>query len=74
MTHHSCLFQSCALEQVCMRQDLLSRNLNLVLLTSGLSDEARADFRVMKDLGEHTRIAPEVRRKRFLDFIRDMKK
>lgn len=41
---------------------------------TGLSDEARADFRVMKDLGEHTRIAPEVRKRRFLDFIRDMNK
>lgn len=40
---------------------------------TGLSEEARADFRVMKDLGEHTRIGPEVRKKRFLDFIRDMK-
>lgn len=41
---------------------------------TGLSDEARADFRVMKDLGEHTRISPAVRRKRCLDFIRDMKR
>ena len=38
----------------------------------GLSEEARADFRVMKDLGEHTRVSPEIRRRRCMDFIRDM--
>ena len=28
----------------------------------------------MKDLGEHTRVSPEVRQKRCMDFIRDMKR
>ena len=40
----------------------------------GLSEEARADFRIMKDLGEHTRVNPVIRRKRCLEFIKDMKK
>ena len=43
-------------------------------LLLGLSEEARADFRIMKDLGEHTRISPAVRQKRCLQFIKDMKR
>nr|XP_022341463.1 piwi-like protein 1 isoform X1 [Crassostrea virginica]XP_022341464.1 piwi-like protein 1 isoform X1 [Crassostrea virginica]XP_022341465.1 piwi-like protein 1 isoform X1 [Crassostrea virginica] len=36
---------------------------------TGLSDEARADFSVMKDVGAHTRVAPEGRNRTLQDFI-----
>ena len=36
---------------------------------TGLSDEMKADFRVMKDIAVHTRITPGVREKRMLDFM-----
>ena len=36
---------------------------------TGMSDEMKADFRVMKDIAVHTRITPGVREKRMLDFM-----
>ncbi|ESO84639.1 hypothetical protein LOTGIDRAFT_131825 [Lottia gigantea] len=39
---------------------------------TGLSDDVRADFSVMKDVATHTRIAPEGRCKKLTDFIRVM--
>ncbi|XP_050410260.1 piwi-like protein 1 [Patella vulgata] len=39
---------------------------------TGLSDDVRADFQVMKDVATHTRIAPEGRCKRLIDFINIM--
>ena len=36
---------------------------------TGLSDEMKTDFRVMKDIAVHTRITPAVREKRMLDFM-----
>ena len=36
---------------------------------TGMSDEMKADFRVMKDIAVHTRITPAVREKRMLDFM-----
>lgn len=36
---------------------------------TGLSDEARADFSVMKDVAAHTRIAPQGRTQTLTDFI-----
>ena len=36
---------------------------------TGMSDEMKADFRVMKDIAAHTRITPGVREKRMLDFM-----
>lgn len=35
----------------------------------GLSDEARADFGVMKDVGAHTRVPPEGRNRTLQGFI-----
>ena len=37
---------------------------------TGLSDEMKADFRVMKDIAVHTRITPAVRESRMLDFMK----
>jgi hypothetical protein len=38
-------------------------------IVTGLSDEARADFNVMKDVGAHTRVAPEGRNRTLQGFI-----
>jgi aubergine-like protein len=35
---------------------------------TGLTDEMRANFTLMRDLGEHTRINPQVRLKRLENF------
>ncbi|BFZ18411.1 hypothetical protein BsWGS_21450 [Bradybaena similaris] len=51
------------------------RNLYLVpeLCTiTGLSEEVRSDFNVMKDLAIHTRVGPEVRLKTLEDFLKDI--
>ena len=45
-----------------------------VCVCEGLSDEARADFSVMKDLAVHTRIGPADRVKRLQKFISDITK
>ena len=39
---------------------------------SGLSDDVRADFTVMKDVAVHTRIAPAGRQKTLLDFVQQI--
>ncbi|XP_062615032.1 piwi-like protein 1, partial [Saccostrea cucullata] len=41
---------------------------------TGLTDEARADFNVMKDVGAHTRVAPEGRNKTLQGFIDQINK
>ncbi len=45
-----------------------------LFFSQGLSEEARADFRTMKDIGEYTRISPGVRKQRCLQFLEDVKK
>lgn len=39
---------------------------------TGLSEEARADFSVMKDVAAHTRIAPQGRTQTLTDFIKQI--
>ena len=39
---------------------------------SGLSEEARADFRIMKDLAVHTRVGPGQRRDTLMKFINQL--
>lgn len=39
---------------------------------TGLTDEARADFSVMKDVAAHTRIAPQGRTQTLTDFIKQI--
>jgi len=46
--------------------------MTLNVLYTGLSDEVRADFNVMKDLAVHTRIGPADRVKRLQRFIDDV--
>ena len=41
---------------------------------SGLSDEMRADFHLMKDLGTHTRVGPQERNDSLVKFMSDMKR
>ena len=41
---------------------------------SGLSDEMRADFHLMKDLATHTRIGPQERNDSLTKFMSDMKR
>ena len=38
----------------------------------GLSDEARSNFTVMKDLAVHTRVAPDARRRTMVEFMEKM--
>ena len=40
----------------------------------GLSDEMRADFHLMKDLGTHTRVGPQERNDSLAKFMGDMKR
>lgn len=40
----------------------------------GLTDEARADFNVMKDVGAHTRVPPEGRNRTLQGFIDQINK
>ena len=49
--------------------ELAVRSLSYI---SGLSDDVRADFTVMKDVAVHTRIAPAGRQKTLLDFVQQM--
>ena len=46
--------------------------MTLNVLCAGLSDDARADFQVMKELAVHTRIGPADRVKRLQKFIYDI--
>ncbi|XP_077995960.1 piwi-like protein 1 [Glandiceps talaboti] len=39
---------------------------------TGLTDEMRSDFNVMKDIAVHTRVSPEQRQTQLLKFIRDI--
>ena len=41
---------------------------------AGLSDEARADFRLMKDIAVYTRVSPEVRMKSLNSFMGDLQR
>ena len=41
---------------------------------SGLSDEARADFRVMKDIAVYTRVSPQSRADTLMKFLDRIKK
>ena len=41
---------------------------------TGLSDEALADFRVMKDVAVYTRIPPEQRKKTLLEFMNSIQR
>lgn len=41
---------------------------------SGLSEEARADFRLMKDVAVYTRISPEARMDSLNNFMKDLQK
>ena len=42
----------------------------LCMLT-GLSEETRADFSIMKDIATHTRISPDKRIETLMEFNRD---
>lgn len=46
----------------------------MLILTvfSGLSDEARADYTVMKDVAVHTRVAPSSREQTLTKFVAQM--
>ena len=39
----------------------------------GLSDEARADFGIMKDVSAHTRVSPASRHERMIKFMQDIR-
>jgi aubergine-like protein len=41
---------------------------------TGLSDEARADFTVMKNLSTYTRVSPQSRMEKLMEFLTDLKK
>lgn len=41
---------------------------------TGLSEEAMADFTIMKDVAVYTRIPPQQRKKSLLDFMQSIKK
>ena len=41
---------------------------------SGLSEEARADFRLMKDVAVYTRIVPQARMESLDSFMKDLQK
>ena len=43
-------------------------------ILAGLSEEARADFRVMKDVAIYTRVSPESRMKSLGMFMRDLQR
>lgn len=55
------------------------RSLDIICLipefacTTGLSDDMRADFRVMKDLATHTRITPEKRHQVMLEYVNSIR-
>ena len=49
----------------------LSRCIHLL---TGLSEETRSNFHVMKDLGQHTRMGPDARVKTIKNFISDLNK
>jgi len=40
---------------------------------TGLTDEARADFGIMKDVSAHTRVSPATRHERMLRFMQDIR-
>ena len=42
-------------------------------VSSGLSDEMRSDFHLMKDLATHTRVGPQERSDSLAKFMSDMK-
>ena len=42
------------------------------LFYAGLSDDARADFHLMKDIAVYTRISPETRMQSLNAFMRDL--
>ncbi|RWS20791.1 piwi-like protein 2, partial [Leptotrombidium deliense] len=39
---------------------------------TGLTDDIRSDFRVMRDLAQHTRIKPAVRNQKLIEFVRNV--
>lgn len=39
---------------------------------TGLTDQMRADFRVMKDVAVHTRVSPDTRQKALISFLRNV--
>ena len=39
---------------------------------TGLTDEMRSDFRIMKEVAQHTRIAPTVRQECLVKFVRNI--
>ena len=46
----------------------------LVVCCAGLSEEARADFRLMKDVAIYTRVSPDSRMKSLGMFMKDLQK
>lgn len=48
------------------------RKLQILNFVLGLSDEMRQNFSVMKDLAQHTRIAPSGRVEQLRDFMRSL--
>lgn len=61
---------------ICVRRVCLCVMLSLVFCgcSSGLSDEARADFRVMKDIAVYTRVSPQSRADTLMKFLDRIKK
>ena len=39
----------------------------------GLSEEARADFAIMKDVSAHTRVSPSTRHERMIKFMAEIR-
>ena len=47
-------------------------SLNVVVVFTGLTDEMRNDFMLMKDLAVHTRVGPKERNQSLMRFIKSI--
>ena len=54
------------------RSFLMRRLIWCVIFVSGLTDDMRNDFSLMKDLAVHTRVDPKSRNKSLLSFMDDI--